>query len=68
MENGIMNHSNPINDTVVFELPGIDKKWVRSKDNQWVELKEEDAQIDRLLASEDIVVKPRKKWMFWKKA
>jgi hypothetical protein len=68
MESEIMSNSTPINDRVVFELAGIDKKWVRSKNNEWVELKDVDVEIDEMIPTQEIEVKTRKKWQFWKKS
>lgn len=45
---------------VILYLWGIDKKWIRDNNNQWVEYREEAMQ-------EEVVTKRKKWWQFWKR-
>lgn len=55
---------NPLSskrEKVILYLLGIDKKWVRGKDNQWVEYREEE------VMEEVQTMKTKKWWQFWKR-
>jgi hypothetical protein len=66
----IMGHSieQPIaskKEKVILYLMGIDKKWTRGQNNQWVEYSE----VESKQEIAEVEIKTTKKWwQFWKKA
>lgn len=56
---------------VILYLLGIDKKWTRGGNNQWVEYREEEVQKEMLEEvqeeMQEEVKKTKKGWKFWKR-
>ena len=71
MENSMKQPLSSTKEKVVLYLLGIDKKWVRGGNNQWVEYVEKDVVVT---AQESVqeemleeVKKTKKWWQFWKR-
>ena len=71
MENSIKQPLSSTKEKVTLYLLGIDKKWVRGGNNQWVEdiEKEVPKKAHELVHEEmqEAVKKTRKWWQFWKR-
>jgi hypothetical protein len=71
MENSMNQPLSSTKEKVVLYLLGIDKKWVRGGNNQWVEFVEkevlETVQESVQEETQEAVKKTKKWWQFWKR-
>ena len=71
MENSMKQPLSSTKEKVVLYLLGIDKKWVRGGNNQWVEYVEKDVVVTAQESVQEemleAVKKTKKWWQFWKR-
>lgn len=63
MENAMEQPLSSKKEKVILYLLGIDKKWTRGGNNQWVEYREEEIQKE----VQEEGKKTKKWWQFWKR-
>ena len=71
MENSMKQPLSSTKEKVVLYLLGIDKKWVRGGNNQWVEYVEKDVAVTTQESVQEEMLeevkKTKKWWQFWKR-
>ena len=71
MENSMKQPLSSTKEKVVLYLLGIDKKWVRGGNNQWVEYVEKDVVVTAQESEQEEMLeevkKTKKWWQFWKR-
>jgi hypothetical protein len=66
MEHSIEQAVSSKKEKVILYLMGIDKKWTRGKNNQWIEYSEVQNEVSQEIMEVE-VTKTKKWWQFWKK-
>ena len=71
MENSMKQPLSSTKEKVILYLLGIDKKWVRGGNNQWVEYVEKDVVVTAQESEQEEMLeevkKTKKWWQFWKR-